>query len=74
MLEFFEEIENILVRSPVLPKEPPWHQNPFNDDTALIHCGSEQENPNLLRSLALEKKTESYKKMQITFTRMHLKL
>ena len=71
-LEFFQEIKNVVVRSPALPEEPPWHQKPCNVDTALIHCGSKQENPNLLRNLALEK-IDSYK-MQFTFTRMHLKL
>ena len=59
-LEFFEDIKNVVVRSPALPEEPPWHQKPCNVDTALTQCGSKLENPNLLRNLALEK-IDSYK-------------
>ena len=54
-LEFFEDIKNVVVRSPALPEEPLWHQKPCNVDTALTQYGSKLENPNLLRNLALEK-------------------
>jgi len=60
-IEFVEEIKNVVVRSPALPEEPPWHQKPCSVDTALTDCGSKLQNPNLLRNLALEKKLDSYK-------------
>jgi len=41
------------VQAHVLPEEAPWHASSV--DSSLINFGSKQENPELMKNLALEK-------------------
>jgi len=59
-LEYFSSAGNSgNVEAPALPEDPPWHYKNCTVDTALIHSVSKHENPELLKTLALEK-IESY--------------
>jgi len=55
------------VQAPILPQEPPWHQKCCSVDSSLINFGSKQENPELMKNLALEK-IDSYKGSVHIFT------
>ena len=70
IFQYIQKLSNILrthlysstetVNSPVLPDEPPWHLKECIVDTCLINCGKKQENPQLLKALAMDK-IDSYK-------------
>ena len=70
--EYFSGSPAENVQAPVLPEEAPWHQKACSVDSSLINFGSKQENPELMKNLALEK-IDSYKGSVHIFT-MHLKL
>jgi len=58
--EYFSQTQNQQITAPVLSDQPPWHQKPCIVDTTLINSGNKHENPQWLKSLALEK-IDSYK-------------
>ena len=55
------------MQAPAVPEEAPWHQKACSVDSSLINFGSKQENPKLLKNLALEK-IDSYKGSVHIFT------
>jgi len=54
-LEYCSEASIEPVDPPALPDEPPWHLKPCSVDTLLINYSMKQDNPELLKTLALEK-------------------
>ena len=65
--EYFSASPAENVQAPVLPEEAPWHQKACSVDSSLINFGSKQENPELMKNLALEK-IDSYKGSVQIFT------
>ena len=66
-LEYFSESSMEIVDPPALPEEPPWHLKACSVDTSLVNCGKKQDNPQLLKTLALEK-IDNYKNSVHVYT------
>ena len=72
-VEYFSDASVELVNPPALPDEPPWHQKACSVDTSLTNYGRKQDNPELLKTLALEKIHVPAITIRFIFIRMHLK-
>jgi len=58
-LEYLTDTKQHNIKEPKLPEKPPWHQKPCITDSSLTNGVKKDENPELLKSLALAK-IESY--------------
>ena len=67
--EYFSESSTEIANSPALPDEPSWHLKACSVDrpTSLINCGKKQDNPQLLKTFALEK-IDNYKNLAHVYT------
>jgi len=59
-LEHFSKSSTEIVNLPALPDDPSRHIKACCVDTPLVNCGKKQDNPQLLKTLALEK-IDNYK-------------